>query len=148
MPLRIAALTFVAACTDSSPDGPAGGGGAVDWTSDTVRFTAAFAALEVDSHWFKDASKPIEVEQSHYGSDLDVTWSEAGFTPRVHFDFHQDEAQGTWSFGQVRVYRIDTSDWLRVVGPFYATPLAEHREGPVHRSGRSPSVGRRAASSG
>ncbi len=107
---------------------------AVDWTEPSESLTAAGFTLIVDGVTFHGTMDQLEVKAAADGDVLDVTWAEASFMPRIHFDFSSDG--GTWWIGGsvsggygVRAYRLDNSDWIEETGRYYTTPVGQPYEG-------------------
>ena len=128
-------FVLLAACGTSGgagPSGTAGGSGSsstpIDWTGPGVSLSASSLTLVVDGVTFHGTSDLQEVKTDG-GSELDVTWTEAGYHPRIHFHFAQ--ASGSWTIDDARAYRIDQSDWIEEMAMFYTTPAAHAYEGDL-----------------
>lgn len=67
---------------------------AVDWTSPSESLTATGFTLIVDGVTFHGTTDQFEFKAASAGDGMDVRWAEAGFTPRIHFDFESDGVVG------------------------------------------------------
>jgi hypothetical protein len=122
---------LVAACGSGVQTTP---GANIDWTAASESLTASGLTLIVDGVTFHGTMDQFELKAGSSGDNMDVTWAEAGYMPRLHFDFATDG--GTWWIGYadgigygVRAYRLDNSDWIEEHGRFYTTPAGQPYEG-------------------
>lgn len=123
-------LAVVAGCGSGVHDQP---DGTIDWSGPSVSLAAGSLTLVIDGVTFHGSNDLIDLKTGA-GDELDVKWAEAGYMPRLHFDFASDA--GGWSIGTadglgdcVRAYRLDQSDWIEESGRYYATPAAQAYEG-------------------
>src|SRR5260221_14758030 len=87
------ACVIVAGCGSGVHGSPGTG---IDWTAASESLVASELTLIVDGVTFHGTIDQFELK-SGTGDVMDVTWAEAGYTPRIHFDFATDG--GTWWIG-------------------------------------------------
>src|SRR5205814_7139620 len=98
-------------------------GDTIDWSQPAASLTASGLTLTVDGVTFHGAT-PDEQKPSAQGDEIDVTWTEAGYTQRVHMHFATDGQ--VWFIDDVRVRTLDNSNWYEKTGLRLYSTLANH----------------------
>ena len=130
--LVVAALTtLVTLVTFASIGCTSGGGGgsgskAIDWSEPSLSLSASDLTLVVDGVTFHGDPATTELKISTDGSTLDASWTEAGYAERLLLGI--TAGNGTWWIDEVRVRRLDNTDWWETHGQLFTTPAGQPLE--------------------
>jgi hypothetical protein len=122
-------LTLVIVASTGCTSGGGGGSKAIDWSEPSLSLSAADLTLVVDGVTFHGDPATTELKLSINGDNLDASWTEAGYAERLYLGF--TAGTGTWWIDDVRVRRLDNSDWWETHGEFFTTPAGQPLEGDL-----------------
>lgn len=120
--ILVAVAACTAGCTGISSDPTTNP--AIDWTQPAISLTAHDMTLTVDNVVFHGATTPDELKPSAQGDEIDVTWTEAGYTQRIHMHFATDGQ--VWYIDDVRARTLDNLNWYEKSGLRLYSTLANH----------------------
>jgi hypothetical protein len=127
--LVVATLVTFTSIGCTSGGGGGSGGKAIDWSEPSLSLLSTTLTLVVDGVTFHGDPATTELKISTDGSTLDASWTEAGYAERLYFGF--TAGNGTWWIDDVRVRRLDNTDWWETHGEFFATPAGQPFEGDL-----------------